>query len=113
MQRIIHIAAAFLLSAGTVLSAAQNLSGDEARAVAVAVEAFSHDPSWKHFHHYRVHVQIKGRLVRIEFEPAPARMDTVQGRRHDTLVIQTFGRSAEFVVEPSTGQIVSRSYSRD
>jgi hypothetical protein len=92
---------------------AADLRGGEARAVAVAVAAFSHDPSWKHFRHYTVTVHPSGRYIAVDFGPDGARIWTTHGRSTDTFHIQTFGRSAHYVIDPATSRIVTSSFSRD
>jgi len=113
MQKTLCIFAALLAFSLPCLSFAAQLTGDEARALAIAVAAFSLDASWKHYHHYSVTVRHSGRNVLIEFTPNHANIWTTQGRKYDTLHIQTFGRSAKYVIDPSSGRIVSSSFERD
>src|SRR4051812_29336926 len=111
MQELAYITALSLAIIGSALAAPQNLTGEEARAVAVAVDAFSHDASlsWKHVHAYRIHVGTSGRLLRIEFEPTIPHFEILHGKRNDIFVIHPIRRSAEYLIKPSTGQIVRRS----
>ena len=114
MHQIVRVVAALLLfSAAGVADGATELTGDEARAVAIAVTAFSRDPSsWKHFSRYHVTVRRASRLYTVTLTPAPARMRVLTGGRNDTIEIQNFGRSAEYVINPAANRIVKTTLSR-
>jgi hypothetical protein len=102
-----------ILSVHAGVAPHKELSGDEARAVAIAVEAFSKTPSAKFLHRFTVTVRRSSRLVVVEFLPPSPKVGMIKGKKNDILTIQNFGRSAEYYIDPSTNQITKASFSRD